>query len=98
MKDVTLPQKHALVSIALKRPPAPRDIHSPTPLPLPPAKDEVAHAAPDDKESKYRPVRKREVIRRSAEEEKEVYGRTFVGCGNQSDYSVTTKLGEGTFG
>lgn len=98
MKDVTLPQKHAPVSIALKRPPAPNDIHSPTPLPLPPAKEEVAHGAPDDKESRYRQVRKREVIRRSAEEEKEVYGRTFVGCGSQSDYSVTTKLGEGTFG
>ncbi|KAI0766248.1 kinase-like domain-containing protein [Irpex lacteus] len=26
------------------------------------------------------------------------YGRVFQGCGQQSDYEVTTKLGEGTFG
>lgn len=28
----------------------------------------------------------------------EAYGREFVGCGVQSDYDLTTKLGEGTFG
>jgi serine/threonine-protein kinase BUR1 len=27
-----------------------------------------------------------------------VFGHKFVGCGLQSDYDVTTKLGEGTFG
>ncbi|KIM59118.1 hypothetical protein SCLCIDRAFT_126775 [Scleroderma citrinum Foug A] len=27
-----------------------------------------------------------------------IYGRTFEGCGRQSDYDATTKLGEGTFG
>lgn len=26
------------------------------------------------------------------------YGRTFAGCGEQSHYEVTKKLGEGTFG
>ncbi|KDQ60137.1 hypothetical protein JAAARDRAFT_152682 [Jaapia argillacea MUCL 33604] len=42
--------------------------------------------------------KKREPIHRTRDEEKEAYGRVFVGCGKQSDYDVLTKLGEGTFG
>lgn len=42
--------------------------------------------------------RRRNVVRRSPEEEIKAYGRKFEGCGLQSDYDVTTKLGEGTFG
>ncbi|RDB30566.1 putative cyclin-dependent kinase 9 [Hypsizygus marmoreus] len=103
MKDEALPQIHPLISIPLKRPGAPKDIHSPTPLPLPPAKENVLKEAEKRREQKEpvvqsRPARKREPIRRSRKEEMEAYGRTFEGCGIQADYSVTTKLGEGTFG
>ncbi|KIM85680.1 hypothetical protein PILCRDRAFT_776743 [Piloderma croceum F 1598] len=45
-----------------------------------------------------REVKKRAPVRRSRKEECEAYGRPFEGCGMQSDYDVTTKLGEGTFG
>jgi serine/threonine-protein kinase BUR1 len=41
---------------------------------------------------------RREPVQRSRAEEEKAYGRTFEGCGQQSDYEVTTKLGEGTFG
>jgi hypothetical protein len=37
-------------------------------------------------------------VTRSRKEEAEAYGRTFTGCGIQSDYEVMSKLGEGTFG
>jgi serine/threonine-protein kinase BUR1 len=73
-------------------------------MPLPVAKAEVNGAAKRDKEQeeqeapKPRPVRKREPVRRARKEEMEAYGRSFVGCGFQDDYEVTTKLGEGTFG
>ena len=36
--------------------------------------------------------------RRTQKQEVQAYGRKFVGCGLQSDYDVTTKVGEGTFG
>ena len=36
--------------------------------------------------------------RRTQKQEVQAYGRKFIGCGLQSDYDVTTKLGEGTFG
>ncbi|KAG5353415.1 hypothetical protein C0989_006928 [Termitomyces sp. Mn162] len=42
--------------------------------------------------------RRRNIVRRSPDEEMKAYGRKFEGCGLQSDYDVTTKLGEGTFG
>ena len=53
-----------------------------------------------EKEQNLRAVVARKVHRplRSREEEKAAYGRVFIGCGLQSDYEVTTKLGEGTFG
>jgi serine/threonine-protein kinase BUR1 len=78
------------------------DVHSPTPLPLPPAKESVLQEH-ERKESKgevkeLREVKKRVPVRRSRKEEYQIYGRPFEGCGMQSDYDVMTKLGEGTFG
>jgi hypothetical protein len=37
-------------------------------------------------------------LRRTQKQEVQAYGHKFIGCGLQSDYDVTTKLGEGTFG
>ncbi|PFH50529.1 hypothetical protein AMATHDRAFT_144903 [Amanita thiersii Skay4041] len=91
----------------MQRPGAPKDIHSPPSiLPDAPLKqsepfNSVVDKNKERKESeppKVRPVRTREIVRRSRKEEMEAYGRTFIGCGKQSDYEVTTKLGEGTFG
>jgi serine/threonine-protein kinase BUR1 len=70
---------------------------------LPAAKVEVNGAVKDKEQNepeapKPRPVRKCEPVRRTRKEETEAYGRSFVGCGLQNDYEVTTKLGEGTFG
>ncbi|KAF8631483.1 hypothetical protein AX15_002371 [Amanita polypyramis BW_CC] len=100
-KNDMLPDLHVHVTIPMKRPGAPRDIHSPPSI--------LHHAPPvdgEDKEKKdkqkvepkARLVRAREISRRSRKEEVEAFGRMFVGCGEQSDYEVTTKLGEGTFG
>ncbi|KIJ99078.1 hypothetical protein K443DRAFT_680230 [Laccaria amethystina LaAM-08-1] len=99
-KDSRLPSTHPPVSIAISRPPAPRNIHSPLSLGLPPkpkesVKDE-GRKAPEPPQ--VRAVRKREPVTRSRKEEAEAYGRTFTGCGIQSDYEVMSKLGEGTFG
>lgn len=47
---------------------------------------------------KPRPIRRREPVKRTRKEEVEAYGHAFEGCGMQTDYEVTTKLGEGTFG
>lgn len=104
LKDTRLPTEHAMVSIALKPPVAPRNVHSPTALPLPEPNAEAVDGGQKRKEDKEpevpkpRPVRKREPVRRSRKEEVEAYGHAFDGCGMQADYSVTTKLGEGTFG
>jgi serine/threonine-protein kinase BUR1 len=101
-KDETLPISHVAVSISLpiRRPGAPLDLHSPTPLPLPPADESVVKREHErkDSEGEVREVKKRAPVRRSRKEEYEAYGRSFEGCGMQSDYDVTTKLGEGTFG
>lgn len=71
-------------------------VHSPTPMPLPPATTSVIQR--DQERGEVKEVRKREPVRRSRKEEFEAYGRSFEGCGMQGDYDVTTKLGEGTFG
>lgn len=110
-KGDILPYEHATVSIPMptRRPGAPLDIHSPTPLPLPPPEESVIKQERERKDAedsrgdangmvKERVVKKREPMRRSGKEEYEAYGRSFEGCGMQSDYDVTTKLGEGTFG
>lgn len=41
---------------------------------------------------------KRIPVKRSREDEKLAYRRMFLGCGQQNDYDIMTKLGEGTFG
>ncbi|KAF9450218.1 Pkinase-domain-containing protein [Macrolepiota fuliginosa MF-IS2] len=109
-KDETLPNTHASVSIAMKRPP-PRD-RSPPHIsltsapqakpqpPVPPPHEQHnarAELKPPDV-TKVRPVRKTPITRRTAKEEMDVYKREFAGCGQQLDYDLTTKLGEGTFG
>ena len=112
VKDDSLPAAHAAVSFALKRPNAPRDDHSPSPLPLPPAREEdiqrarekraAVGGADESGEGGTLAVtmgkKKREPVQRSRKEEMEAYGRTFEGCGKQADYNATTKVGEGTFG
>ncbi|KIJ14604.1 hypothetical protein PAXINDRAFT_134877 [Paxillus involutus ATCC 200175] len=45
VKDETLPAVHPAIVFALRRPNAPRDDHSPSPLPLPPAKEEDVRRA-----------------------------------------------------
>jgi serine/threonine-protein kinase BUR1 len=87
----------------MRRPGAPLDLHSPTPLPLPPADEsEIKHEherkISEGEVKEVLAVKKRMPMRRSPKEEYEAYGRSFEGCGMQSDYDVTTKLGEGTFG
>ncbi|KAF8156827.1 kinase-like domain-containing protein [Crassisporium funariophilum] len=52
----------------------------------------------DSEPPRVRMVRRREPVRRTKKEEVQAYGRGFIGCGLQSDYEATTKLGEGTFG
>jgi serine/threonine-protein kinase BUR1 len=79
------------------------DVHSPTPLPLPPAEESVVKREQERKDSEGHvrevfEIKKRLPVRRSRKEEYAAYGRFFEGCGMQGDYDVTTKLGEGTFG
>ena len=114
LKD-SLPAAHVAISFALKRPNAPRDDHSPSPI-LPPARDEDVQRARekravasgvDERDARTGEggalavtlgKSKREPVHRSRKEEMEAYGRMFEGCGKQSDYNITTKVGEGTFG
>lgn len=110
-KEDGLPAVHAAVSFALKRPNAPRGDHSPSPV-LPPAREEDVQRAREKRNmtsgadekgeggafATAMAKKKREPVERSRKEEMEAYGRTFEGCGKQSDYNITTKLGEGTFG
>ena len=102
-KDQTLPPHSAIsIAIPLKRPPAPRDVHSPSPLPLPPAHEELVKEK-DTVDATTRPPpvehrRKRTPVHRTRKQELEAYGRVFLGCGQQCDYDATAKLGEGTFG
>ncbi|PPQ72284.1 hypothetical protein CVT24_004673 [Panaeolus cyanescens] len=83
-------------------PPPPPSVHPPqSAAPRPIAKDVSmpgppgAHGAST---TRVRPVRRKQPVRRSVKQEMQAYSRTFVGCGQQSDYEATTKLGEGTFG
>ncbi|TFK86661.1 Pkinase-domain-containing protein [Polyporus arcularius HHB13444] len=89
------------------RPPTPVNAHSPQLIAtyLPRLESEVREAAPPEHHPTAGPSKptaarrpKRKPVHRTREEEEEAYGRTFVGCGQQSDYTVLTKLGEGTFG
>ncbi|EJF63893.1 Pkinase-domain-containing protein [Dichomitus squalens LYAD-421 SS1] len=90
------------------KPPAPLDRYSPQPVPptLPRLESDLRAAASavsqeqQTKEGRPAAVRrpKRKAVHRTREQEREAYGRIFVGCGQQTDYTVMTKLGEGTFG
>ncbi|KAI6032461.1 kinase-like domain-containing protein [Pisolithus marmoratus] len=87
-KDDTLPTSHAAVSIAMpfRRPQAPRDDHSPSPYPLPPAHEDDVRRAQEKRDTAGGDLTANSVIgpqRRRRE---------------PSDYETTTKLGEGTFG
>ncbi|KAI0698061.1 kinase-like domain-containing protein [Cerioporus squamosus] len=96
------------VSISLPpRPPTPVNAHSPQLIAtfLPRVESEVRAAAAPEQHQTAGPSKptvarkpKRKPVHRTREEEEAAYGRTFVGCGQQSDYTVLTKLGEGTFG
>ncbi|EIN08939.1 Pkinase-domain-containing protein [Punctularia strigosozonata HHB-11173 SS5] len=68
--------------------------------PKPPSPDrrQVKSEVQQKLESRPPPRKRRPPVRRTREEEKEAYGRVFVGCGQQDDYVPLTKLGEGTFG
>ncbi|KAG2111801.1 Pkinase-domain-containing protein [Suillus cothurnatus] len=101
----TLPPHTAIsIAIPLKRPPAPRDTHSPSPLPLPSAHEELVKEKKDTAVDATQRLpsaehkRKRVPVQRTRKQEQEAYGHIFLGCGQQSDYDATAKLGEGTFG
>lgn len=102
-KDQNLPQTHNHVSITMQRPPAPKPPRSPLPLDSKPKAKELdlSTKAKEEKAVEFNKImatRRREPIRRSRKKEMQAYGHSFLGCGLQSDYQVTTKLGEGTFG
>ncbi|KAK7018986.1 kinase-like domain-containing protein [Favolaschia claudopus] len=79
------------------KPPAPLATRTPPPLEPPPPKQPPPQP-PDTVRKDAVRIRKPLAPRRSPLEEEKAYGRIFKGCGNQNDYQVTTKLGEGTFG
>nr|GAT55843.1 CMGC/CDK/CDK9 protein kinase [Mycena chlorophos] len=71
----------------------------PKPSSLPPKPAEARPLPPPEPPKDIpRPARRPVAPRRSQYEEERAYGRGFRGCGNASDYLMTTKLGEGTFG
>ncbi|KAL1943860.1 hypothetical protein VTO73DRAFT_3678 [Trametes versicolor] len=92
------------------RPPTPINAHTPRTLAsaLPRRESEIRDApseAPRQDSNKDTTIVKpairrprRKPVRRTREEDVDAYGRSFEGCGQQSDYAVLTKLGEGTFG
>ncbi|KAG9218142.1 hypothetical protein CCMSSC00406_0008081 [Pleurotus cornucopiae] len=75
-------------------PPPPAD----SPPPPPPPDSRSNHRASSPPPPNLSATPRIRHARRSRKEEEKAYGRTFEGCGEQSDYNVTTKLGEGTFG
>jgi len=95
----------------LNRPDAPIASHSPRSLELSSVSTVLAMAnGPETKPGQIKPpeskersepppkMRRRLPLRRSQKLEIAAYGHSFIGCGLQSDYEATTKLGEGTFG
>ncbi|KIP11898.1 hypothetical protein PHLGIDRAFT_33171 [Phlebiopsis gigantea 11061_1 CR5-6] len=106
-KQDVLPSGHATVKIALpsKRPLTPKLESSISLLNgREHAKHErEAHRPQSNGESSglHQPLsslQRRKPIHRTREEEQDVYGKIFKGCGLQSDYDLLKKLGEGTFG
>ena len=54
---------------------------------------------PSERQEKpKKPVSHKVAKVRTKEEEREMYGREFVGSGRIKDYIILNKLGEGTFG
>ncbi|TFK28536.1 Pkinase-domain-containing protein [Coprinopsis marcescibilis] len=102
--DPRLNNSHPPIPIAIKQsqphlPSKPAFSNSQPPPPPPSQKRfEDRSRPPSNAPPKIRIVRKRESSKRTAKQDLEAYGRKFAGCGSQSDYEVTTKLGEGTFG
>ncbi|KAI0684211.1 kinase-like domain-containing protein [Cytidiella melzeri] len=93
--------KHTAVKISLpKKPPSPRNRISPGSVLA--GKDnrkpegETAHHRVEPVKAPSKPRRK--PVQRTRDEERLAYGRVFQGCGQQDDYEVINKLGEGTFG
>jgi len=72
----------------------------PLPPPPPPAQEQqsINSEFKPPEVPKSRSIKRAQLHRRTVKEEMAAYGREFVGCGVQSDYDLTTKLGEGTFG
>lgn len=67
--------------------------------PPPPAQEQQANNSEFKPPEVPKPkIKRAQLHRRTVKEEMAAYGREFVGCGVQSDYDLTTKLGEGTFG
>jgi len=90
-KDSRLPSTHPPPSITISRPPAPGNIHS---LPNPRNRSRTKVRGRHSNHLLFR----NENSWHDRERKTKAYGRTFTGCGMQSDYEVMTKLGEGTFG
>ncbi|KAH6909472.1 kinase-like domain-containing protein [Coprinopsis sp. MPI-PUGE-AT-0042] len=94
--------KHQPLSFSLPKPPS----SLPSSLPQKPVfsiqppsvKRPVEEKPKPVEQPKIRIVKRRNVPPRQPKQDLEVYGRVFVGCGSKSDYEMTTKLGEGTFG
>ncbi|KAH9477512.1 putative cyclin-dependent kinase 9 [Psilocybe cubensis] len=59
---------------------------------------EVTERPKEPERPKVALIKRRNVMRRPGKLEVQAYGHGFAGCGQQSDYEATTKLGEGTFG
>ena len=105
--SVGIAQTHGPASYPLKRPDAPLVNRTPQSLnvstekdtPVPPIPQPRSDGTPSKPEVPPPLIKKKRIpVKRSREEEKEVYQRVFVGCGKRSDYDIMTKLGEGTFG
>jgi serine/threonine-protein kinase BUR1 len=79
-----------------KKPPTPRAVLRS------PDHSAIAPGPPEKPDETSKPeissTGRRMVVKWSRKEEENAYGRIFVGCGAITDYDVTTKLGEGTFG
>ncbi|KAJ2936281.1 hypothetical protein H1R20_g813, partial [Candolleomyces eurysporus] len=96
---MTAPPPPPPSSIPPQEPPQPPSSRPPPPPQHPPPQTLVPHDKSKTKEApKVRIIRRREFSTRSPKQDMLSYGRFFKGCGEQSDYDVTTKLGEGTFG
>lgn len=95
--DETLLKEHPAISFSMpaKKPLTPQAHRSPLSFAPQPGKEVVK--SPVDLITRNGSG-KREPVKRTRREEEEAYGRTFLGCGQITDYDITTKLGEGTFG